>query len=98
MRLYIKSDLEVVLEVASRLRQIRLSQNLTQAQVADRSLVPLSTLKLFEKEGRISLRQLVALAGVLGCKNDFDGLFQPPPAENLSDLIPERQPRQRARP
>ena len=98
MKLYLKSDAEVVLEVASRLRQMRLSQNLTQAQVAERSLIPISTLRLFEKEGRISLRQLVALAAVLGCKNDFDGLFHPPAAKNLADLIPNTKTRQRARP
>ena len=98
MPIYLKSDETVLTDVASRLRQLRLLQNLTQAQVAERSLVPLPTYKAFEHTGRISLPQLVAVSNVLGRKDDFELIFRAPPAQTLDDLVPQNKPRQRARP
>ncbi len=63
------------MQVALRLKNIRLSQNLKQETVAERSGVSLSSLKRFEKIGEISLANLALISIVLGVLNDFDHLF-----------------------
>ena len=98
MGISIKTDSEVLSGLAARVRRIRLRQNLTQAQVAARSLVPLPTYKVFEKAGRLSLSQFVSVANVLGFKDQLDEMIQPPPSENLDDLMRVRKTRLRARP
>jgi transcriptional regulator with XRE-family HTH domain len=97
MGISLKTDQEILKGLAARVRRIRLQQNLTQAQVSARSLVPLPTYKVFEKEGRLSLVQFVSVANVLGFKDQLDEIIQPPPAENLDDFIRVKKTRQRAR-
>ena len=91
------TDGEVSMEISQRIRDIRLLSNLTQSDVAAKSLVPLGTYKAFERHGRISLLQLISVAGVLGYKDDFLRLFQPPPAQSLDELSRPGRMRQRAR-
>ena len=54
----------------------RLSLDLTQEGLANKSDVSLGSLKRFENSGHISLESLLKLAMVLECLNDFLGVAQ----------------------
>ena len=76
MNFILKSSQEIMQDIATRAREIRLSQNLTQAGLSLRSGVSLGSLKRFEKTGEISLKSLIDIANALGCLSDFEQLFQ----------------------
>lgn len=86
---------EILLELAARVRRLRLDLGWTQDELARRSGVAFSTLRLFERTGRISLERLVLVARALGALDGFEGLFQPPPAMTLADV--EQREAQRVR-
>ncbi|GJM65009.1 helix-turn-helix transcriptional regulator [Persicobacter diffluens] len=78
--------------LAERFKIIRKQQGFTQAQLADRSGVSLSSLKRFEQQGEIALLSLLKLAHVLNCLDDFEKLFQKKEKEggkNLDQLFSE---------
>lgn len=87
------------MELAKRVAQSRLALNLSREGLAERSGVPFSTLRAFEREGKISLENLLKLAMVLGELKSFDILFANKPDEvsSLDELITEKKPRQRGR-
>jgi transcriptional regulator with XRE-family HTH domain len=59
---------------------------MTQADLAERSGVPLGTLKRFERLGEISLTSLLALAEVLDTLDNFHTLFPLPEAQGLDEI------------
>ena len=81
--------------IAERFQRVRLNQNMTQVQLAERSGVSLGSLRRFESEGEISLKNLVRLAIALNRAQDFDELFQI--NEQIDLFKPEKKPRLRAR-
>ncbi len=88
------SPLDIRVSIADRFKRIRLDQNVSQEQLAERSGVSLGSLRRFESKGEISLKSLVRLAISLNRAKDFDLLFQ---IEEEIDLFkPESKPRQRA--
>jgi transcriptional regulator with XRE-family HTH domain len=71
----------------------RLSLNLSQKSLSDRSGVSLGSLKKFEQTGRISLESLLRIALILGCLQDFTQLFRLPSPESflsLDDLLKQK--------
>jgi len=69
---------ESVMEILrDKLKQRRLSLNLTQEGLAKRSGVSLGSLKRFEKSTEISLRSLLKIALVLECLDDFTTIANP---------------------
>lgn len=86
---------DVVASLASRARDRRLREGLTQAALADRSGVSLGSLKRFERTGEVSLGSLVRIAFALGAEDGFDGLFAPLSFQTLDEVLAE--PRKRAR-
>lgn len=82
---------DVMLEVASRHKQLRKNKGLTQQDLAERSGVSLGSIKRFETTGKISLESLLALAHVLRRLDDFDGLFvSTENGANIQDLFSEK--------
>lgn len=77
-------------------RGLRLAHNMTQQALAEKSGVPLSTLKRFEQSGEISLAALLAIAGALGAMDAFENLFPKPAAASLEELGTARVDRKRA--
>lgn len=77
-------------------RGLRLVHNMTQQALAEKSGVPLSTLKRFEQSGEISLAALLAIAGALGALDAFENLFLKPAAASLEELESARADRRRA--
>jgi transcriptional regulator with XRE-family HTH domain len=61
--------------LATRAKELRLKQNITQEALARRSGVSLGTLKKFERTGRISFESLLRLAITLGASEGFEKIF-----------------------
>lgn len=71
--------------ISERFRKRRKEKGLSQRRVAALSGVSYSSLRRFESMGEISLRSLMELARVLGCLEDFNGLFATPIVTDLRD-------------
>jgi transcriptional regulator with XRE-family HTH domain len=85
--------------VASRARALRLTLNLSQQTLSEKSGVSYGSLKKFEQTGQISFESLLKLAVILGCMDDFKTLFALKSAKatlSLDDLF-EHGKRKRGR-
>lgn len=76
MSIYLKTPVEVMNELAGRIKTKRLRLNLTQEGISLRSGVSLGSLKRFESTGQISLESLLKLAHAVNALSDFDEIFQ----------------------
>lgn len=65
----------LVQAIGARIRLQRLAMGMTQQELAERSGVSLSTLKLMEQQGKGSLQRLAKVAVVLGLDADLRNLF-----------------------
>lgn len=77
---------QVSRDLAARLKALRLARGWKQTTLAQRSGVSLASLRRFEESGRISLQSLLELAFALNRLDDFEALFQGPPASTLAEL------------
>jgi transcriptional regulator with XRE-family HTH domain len=65
-------------QIGQRLRGFRLVKGWTQEELAERSGVALSTLKLFESKGQGSFQRLIRIAVALDLDGELRDLFAPP--------------------
>jgi len=70
-----RNPVQLVREIGGRIRKQRLARGWTQAELAERSGVSLSTLKLLEREGKGSLQRLAKIAVGLNLDSELRGLF-----------------------
>ena len=77
-----KSPCEMARDIARRVQEKRLSFNLSQQTLSERSGVSYGVLKKFERTGQISLESLLKLALVLDAFDSFDCLF----VKNIEEL------------
>lgn len=86
-------------EIGHRLRGFRLAKGWTQEELAERSGLALSTLKLFESKGHGSFQRLVRIAVALGVDGDIRELFSRPTAMASIEAVKlserQRAPRRR---
>ena len=77
------------LKIAENLRARRLSMELTQETLADRSGVPLPTLRKFEQKGSISLESLLKLLMVVGGIEEIIEVLKPsqPKFTSIDDVL-----------
>lgn len=91
---------QMAMHLAKEVHSKRLTLNLSQKSLAERSGVSLGVLKKFEHTGKISLESLLKLALVLNCLGKFHDLFkteiQASTLRSLDDLFKD-QPRKRGR-
>ncbi len=73
-------------DLAARFKALRLARGWKQATLARRSGVSLASLRRFEASGQVSLASLLALAFALNRLDDFEALFQAPPASSIAEL------------
>ncbi len=78
---------QVGLDLAGRVRELRLTKKWKQSTLAKRSGVSLASLRRFETSGQISLQNLLKLAFALHRLDDFDEILNPPPAATLAELV-----------
>lgn len=81
----IKPD-EVVSLLCTRLRQERLSQQMTQAEVAARAGIGVGTLSNMEAGRSVAFDSVVRVAMVLGRLNELEQLFLPQ-LDSLDDIL-----------
>lgn len=62
-------------EIGQRLMRLRLAKGWTREELAERSGIALSTLKLLESKGQGSFQRLVRVAVTLGVDGELRGLF-----------------------
>ena len=78
---------QAALAVAARARARRLAADLTQAGLAARAGVSVSTLKHFERTGEIAFVTLLRIATALGAEHAVDGLFAPRDVPTIDELL-----------
>ena len=93
----LKTNPEMVVELVMRCREIRLSQNFTQQEMAARAGLSLRTYRRFEQEGQISLERFVAVVHALNRMGDLEEILLPPPVRDLKELDSVTPKRKRAR-
>jgi transcriptional regulator with XRE-family HTH domain len=72
--------------IAKAAKEKRLSLNLSQKTLSERSGVSFGVVKKFERTGKISLESLLKLALALNALKDFFKLFSQTPPEELRSL------------
>lgn len=87
MTVILKTPIEIMEDLASKVKTKRLELNLTQEGICSRSGVSLGSLKRFESTGQISLESLLKLAHAVNALSEFDTLFQP--QKNRNSLFRE---------
>ncbi len=95
MRFNFYTPSEIAGTLGERLKQQRLTLNLTQADLADRAGIGLSTVARIESGEGGTLDNVIRLAIALGLINDFAALFEAQP-NNIHDIIKQRHLRRRA--
>ena len=90
-----KPPSQVAMDMAARVRALRLQRQWTRRTLALRSGVSLGSLERFERTGKISLQSLLKLSHALAALHEFDTLLQPPPADSIEELEQRQQPRRK---
>ena len=83
----IMSSGDIAAEIAVRLKNRRLAQNLTLEGLARRSGVPLGTLKKFERTGRIALVTFIRLVITLKDEAALENLLLEQKFETLDEIL-----------
>jgi transcriptional regulator with XRE-family HTH domain len=69
------SEQEIRVELGKRLRAQRLTQGLSQAELAERAAIGISTLKLLEGKGKCTLENFIRIVLGLGLADEMQSLF-----------------------
>jgi transcriptional regulator with XRE-family HTH domain len=85
----------LIRDIGGRLRKLRLAAGWTQAELAERAGVGLSTLKLLERSGKGSLQRLARVAVALNVDGELRELFREPLQVESIEAV-ERMERRRA--
>lgn len=84
------------MELATRVRALRLARNWKRDTLAERAGVNVYTLKRFERTGQIALDAFLKLCDALERMDELEQLLQPPPARSMKELeqiAEQRRPR-----
>lgn len=93
MTYMLRSPTDIATDLAARAKALRLTRNLTQATLAERSGISLSSLKRFETQGAGSLDLVTRIAVALDAVGGLDAAFREDVPSTLDDIIapPSRQ-------
>ena len=94
---YFLTPADVAKELAQRVKQRRLEQQLTQAELAKKADLPLSTYRRFEQTAQISLEGLLNVAFALGLLEDVNQLFTNKTWSSIDDMLQQTKTKQRVR-
>jgi transcriptional regulator with XRE-family HTH domain len=78
---------ETLRAIGERARQLRLSQQLRQDELAARAGVGVATVHRFEKTGTASLENVLRIATALRAGASFDKLFESPAYSSLDEAL-----------
>jgi len=83
--------------IAQRVKKRRVALHLTQAELATRAGMPLSTYRHFEQTAQISLQGLLSVASALNALEDFHALFAASSWASMDEMLAESQSKKHAR-
>ena len=85
----ISTPKSIMQDLKDKFKQKRLSLNLTQEGLSNKSAVSLGSIKRFETTGQISFESLLKLAFVLDCLDDFKNIANKKDEqyEKMDDLL-----------
>lgn len=86
MALTLRTPSEVSKLLAERVKALRIARAWTQEELAERAGIKLSTYRVFERTGRISLKRLLDIALVLDAMDGFERVFPRTAATSLDAL------------
>ena len=92
-----KTKKEIAKEIATRCRELRLEQNLSQEELAERSGIATRTYRRFEQEGQISLERLIAVIHSLNRISELEEMLLPSPVTDLDEIEKPKPARKRSR-
>ena len=75
---------DVLLNTATKVRELRKKAAYSQAELARRSGVSLGSVKRFENTGQVSMVSFLKILHLLNRLEEFDGILQP--SENLEEI------------
>lgn len=93
----LKSRKEISRKLAGRCRDLRLEQNMSQKELADRAGIALQTYRRFEQEGQISLERFVGVVQSLNRIPELEGLLRSAPIQDLDQIEKPKPARKRSR-
>ena len=85
----ISTPKSIMQDLKDKFKQKRLSLNLTQEGLSNKSAVSLGSIKRFESSGEISFESLLKVAFVLDCLDDFQNIANKKDEqyESMDDLL-----------
>ncbi len=86
MYFFLKTPQEISINLAKRLRDLRLLKKWKRSTLAKRSGVTESSLRRFEQTGKVSMENFLKLVQALGRLDELDTLLQPPKAQSIDEL------------
>ena len=96
MSIKLSSSDEVCATLGARVRQLRLSQNLTQAELGARAGVSFGAVRKLESNGQTTLATFVKCVQALGAAGDLEAVLTPP-ARSIAQLEKNFQAARRLR-
>jgi HTH-type transcriptional regulator / antitoxin HipB len=91
MKFTLTTPEETALELAERVKALRLSKKWKRATLADKSGVSCASLQRFEQTGQVSMKHFLRIVFALGRLDEMRGLLQNEPARSIADLEQREQ-------
>ena len=93
----LKTAPEIAKKIANRCRALRLEQNFSQEELANRAGIAPRTYRRFEQEGSISFERLIAIVHSLNRISELEAILKPSPVQDLDEIEKGKAPRKRSR-
>jgi len=91
MNLTLMTDKEILKLIADRAKAVRISHNLRQSDLSQKSAVPLSSIRVFERSGKISVVYLIKILRALSLIEELDNLFQTSEIDDLKSILSQKK-------
>jgi transcriptional regulator with XRE-family HTH domain len=85
-----KTPLDVLVEIATKVKLLRKEKALSQLDLAKKSGVSIASLRRFEQTGQISFKSLLKILHVLDRLSDFDKILEMNSTPNLDRLFSDK--------
>ena len=95
MNLTLMTDKEILALIADKAKRVRVSHDLRQSDLSEKSAVPLSSIRVFERSGKISMVYLIKILRALSLVEELDNLFQSPQIDDLKTVLNQNEKRRK---